>query len=192
MTIRELYSNILDKYPQYTDYVDVSSGDIEFYLSPISEYHYAEECFCRIQYDSNTTYMARVSLLTGNDFKNPNLTTCKGYTDTFLEQTPDMIYQVIEKFLPRYEAAIEWFDEITPRLQELPSYLFSLGFEGNGYQNNHSSYILDMGDDNPFVRIDIPNLANLGYRIEVLDPFFNHLLDYSDRDFNKCIEKVIE
>ena len=192
MTIRELYNNILDKYPQYTDYIDCSSGDIEFFLSPISEYHYADESFCRIQYYTNTTYMARVSLLTKNNFKNPELTECKGLFKLVDGLTPEEIYDCIKGFLPRYEVAIEWFDSIMPQIQELPSYLFSLGFKGNGYKNNHSAYILDMGDDQPLVRLDIPNLDNLGFRIEVLDPQFNHLLDYSDRDFNKCIEKVIE
>ena len=193
MNINELYDAILDTYPQYTDYIDLGVGSgIEFFLSPINEYHYGAACFCKIEYYTDKSYTMQLCSLTENDFKKPNLVECKGNNKLTDGLSSEKILKIIPEFLPRYEAAIEWFKNIVPQIHELTDYARSLGFEGNGTNSDHSFYTLYTKPAEVMVCISIPDLDNLGYHIEAFDEDFNVLFSYSSRDFNECLQKVIE
>ena len=103
MNINELYDTILATYPQYTDYIELGVGSgIEFFLSPINEYHYGTACFCKIEYYTDKSYTMRLCSLTENDFKKPNLIECKGNNELTDGLSSEKILKIIPEFLPRY------------------------------------------------------------------------------------------
>ena len=190
MTIRELYNKLLTEYPTYKNYI--TYGDyLDIYVTddPIKQ-----DITTRFFWVSEGV-PNNVLLFFGwdiNDFKSTEIEDVgiNGAEPRDKFGSIPEIYEHITTLWPNYEAAIQYFNEISKNIPQIVHDLQELGFtEIYGGSDVPTGVYLSM--DQAEIEILFPDLYNLGHRTAVYrdGDCIDH---YESKNINDCLTYLVK
>ena len=207
MDLKELYNQLIEKYPKYKDYIKYNSAEPNICINVVANYqdtidrigylYWNEPVFFYINLESkqSTKVMLYWSALTAKDFFGPSKVNYDGAHRTMddldgQEVSIEQLYTKLDTLWPNYEAAVSCFAKVAKEISEYKSILQELGFAKPRWAKDGN---MQLRLDTITVQVNFPSPKRLPYAVYVWKGKYGELVAFCEsRNFEDCLNFLIK